>query len=52
MPSAWVSLPGPEHRSSLALQAAALAHQVEPVERLERADQHRGADALGLASRR
>ena len=34
-----------------ALDAAALAHQLDPLDRLERADQHRGADALGLADR-
>ena len=49
MPSACVSLPGPEHRSPSRTQPAALAHQLDAVDRLERADQHRGADALGLA---
>ena len=34
-----------------ALEAAAGAHDVESVERLERADQHRSADALLLADR-
>ena len=48
MPSAWVSLPGPEQSSSRALEAAPLAHQVEALERLERPDQHRGAHALRL----
>ena len=47
--SACVSLPGPEHSSASATEPAPLAHQLDPVERLERADQHRGADALRLA---
>ena len=49
MPSACVSLPGPEHRSSTRSSPRARAHRVEPVERLERADQHGGAHALRLA---
>ena len=49
MSSAWVSLPGPEQRSSVRGTPAPLAHQLEPLERLQRADQHRGADALVLA---
>ena len=51
MPSAWVSLPGPEQRSSTRSQPAPLAHRLDALERLQRADQHRGADALGLADR-
>ena len=51
MPSACVSLPGPEHRSVAASQAAARAHLLDAVERLERADQHRRADPLGLDDR-
>ena len=51
IPSAWVSLPGPEQSASSALQPAALAHQVDPVDRLERPDQHGGADALRLGHR-
>ena len=34
-----------------ALEAAARAHQLDPVERLERPDQHRRADVLGLRHR-
>ena len=50
MPSACVSLPGPEQRSRRApTPARARASASMPVERLERPDQHRGADALGLA---
>ena len=48
IPSACVSLPGPEQRSSRRVEAAARAHEVEALERLERADQHGGAHALGL----
>ena len=51
IPSAWVSLPGPEQRPSSRCEPAPQPHQLDPVERLERADQHRGADALGLADR-
>ena len=47
-PSAWVSLPGPEQSASGALEPAARAHQVDALQRLERADQHGGAHALGL----
>ena len=54
MPSACVSLPGPEQRSrsrsAAGDQAAALAHQLDPGDRRERADQHRRADARGLAT--
>ena len=50
MPSAWVSLPGPVAQVDVALERrAARASASTPVERLERADQHGGADALALA---
>ena len=51
MPSACVSFPGPEHSCSSACDAAPLAHGGDAGHRLERADQHRRARALGLAHR-
>ena len=45
MPSACVSLPGPEQSSS-GRQAAPLVHLLDAVDRLERADQHRGPHPL------
>ena len=50
MPSAWVSLPGPL-QGQLDARPAPRAHVLEPVERLQRTDQHRRADPLGLADR-
>ena len=50
-PSAWVSFPGPEHRFSRALHAAARPHRVDPFERLERPDQHRCPHPFGLGHR-
>ena len=47
--SATVSLPGPEQSSSRLLHGATLAHARDAAQRLQRADQHRGADALLLA---
>src|SRR5207244_4281005 len=41
-------LPGPRAEVVAALEAAPRAHRVEPLERLERPDQHRRADTLGL----
>ena len=49
MPSAWVSLPGPLHSSRARAAAAADRHLLEPVQRLERADQHRRPDPVLLA---
>ena len=50
MPSACVSLPGPEHRSSRReTPRRGAAHLLESGDWLERPDQHAGAHALGLA---
>ena len=49
-PSASVSLPGPEQSSS-GRAPAALAHQLDALGRLERADQDGGGAALGLGDR-
>ena len=46
IPSAWVSLPGPLVSST---RAAARAHLLQAVQRLQRPDQHGRADALRLA---
>ena len=51
IPSAWVSLPGPVQRSSTRCRPRRSRISSEPRERLQRADQHRRADALGLADR-
>ena len=48
MPSAWVSLPGPEQRSVARSRPRRSRMRSRPLERLERADQHRRADARGL----
>ena len=46
-------LPGPRAQSAQVrgIDPAALRHQLDPAERLERPDQHSSADALGLADR-
>ena len=56
MPSACVSLPGPEQSSRSRVARARRERRgarasLEPAERLERPDQHRRADALRLADR-
>ena len=51
IPSACVSLPGPEQRSSRRSSPRRARIRSTPLERLERADQHRRADALVLADR-
>ena len=51
IPSAWVSFPGPEQRRSSALDPPPCLHHRDPVERLERADQHRRANPLWLGHR-
>ena len=42
-------LPGTRAQALEALQATPLAHQLDPLQRLERPDQHPGADPFGLA---
>ena len=51
IPSAWVSLPGPEQRSSTRSRPRRARMTLQPVERLERADQHRRPHPLGLGHR-
>ena len=48
IPSACVSLPGPEQRSSRRSSPRRARMQIQTLERLERADQHRRADPLVL----